>query len=216
MTDALEDHEGPASIGGRTIKNLRFADEIDALARKEEELFKLVNQLDKASTTYGMKISAEKTKSITINTRGISSDIRLGGQNLETVQSFKCLVSVMTDEESKQKILSRIAQTVGALSKLKTMERLERQEHFPQPIRMMSSLVISIFLCETWTLTAELKGKTQVAEMRCFRRLLSISFKDHVTNEEVRNTIRHAIGPYEDLIITVRKRKMRWYGHITR
>ena len=52
--------------------------------------------------------------------------------------------------------------------------------------------------------------------MRCFRRLLGISYRDHVTNEEVRNTIRHAIGPYEDLITTVRKRKLRWYGHITR
>ena len=49
-TDALEDHEGSVSIGGRTIKNLRFADDIDALAAKEE-LVRLVNHLDKASTT---------------------------------------------------------------------------------------------------------------------------------------------------------------------
>ena len=61
------------------------------LARKEEELFKLVNQLEKASTTYAMEISAEKNKMMTNNTREISSDIRIGGQNLETVQSFKCL-----------------------------------------------------------------------------------------------------------------------------
>ena len=50
--------------------------------------------------------------------------------------------------------------------------------------------------------------------MRCFRRLLGISYRDHVTNEEVRKTIRHAIGPYEDLITTVGK--LRWYGYITR
>ena len=91
MTDALEDHEGSVSIGGRTITNLRFADGNDALARKEEELFKLLNQLEKASTTYAMEISAEKTKLMTNNTRGISSDIRIGGQNLENVQSFKYL-----------------------------------------------------------------------------------------------------------------------------
>ena len=35
-------------------------------------------------------------------------------------------------------------------------------------------------------------------------------------NEEVRNRIRQAIGPYEDLLTTVKKRKLRWYGHITR
>ena len=101
MTDALEDHEGSVSIGGRTITNLRFADDIDALAGKEEELIKLFNQLDTASTTYGVEISAEKTKLMTNNTRGIGSDIRIGGQNLETVQSFKYLGSVMKDQYTK-------------------------------------------------------------------------------------------------------------------
>ena len=37
MTDALEDHEGTVSIGGRTITNLRLADDIDGLAGEEEE-----------------------------------------------------------------------------------------------------------------------------------------------------------------------------------
>ena len=43
MTDALEDHEGTVSIGGRTITSLRFADDIDGLAGEEEELAKLVS-----------------------------------------------------------------------------------------------------------------------------------------------------------------------------
>ena len=51
MTDALEDHEGTVSIGGRTITNFRFNDDIDGLAGKEEELAKLVERLDKVSTT---------------------------------------------------------------------------------------------------------------------------------------------------------------------
>ena len=59
MTDALEDHEGTGSIGGRTIPNLRFADDIDGLAGEEDELAKLVERLDKASTAYGIVISAE-------------------------------------------------------------------------------------------------------------------------------------------------------------
>ena len=112
MTDALEDHEGSVSIGGRTITNLRFVDDIDALAGKEEELVKLVNNLDKASTTYGIEISAEKTKLMTNNIKGICSDLRIGSQKLANVQSFKYLGSVVTDEGSKQEILSRIAQTV--------------------------------------------------------------------------------------------------------
>ena len=65
MTDATEDHEGTVSIGGRAITNLRFADDIGGLAGEEEEFAKLVERLDKASTTYGMEISAEKTKLMT-------------------------------------------------------------------------------------------------------------------------------------------------------
>ena len=59
MTDASEDHEGTVSIGGRTITNFRSADDIDGLAGEEEELANSVERLDKASTTYGMEISAE-------------------------------------------------------------------------------------------------------------------------------------------------------------
>ena len=53
-------------------------------------------------------------------------------------------------------------------------------------------------------------------EMRCFRKILRISYKDHVTNEAVRNKIKQAIGPYDDLLTTVKKRKLKWYGHVSR
>ena len=65
MTDALEYHEGTVSIGGRTITNFHFADDIDGSAGEEEELAKFVERLEKASTAYGMEISAEKTKLMT-------------------------------------------------------------------------------------------------------------------------------------------------------
>ena len=54
MTDSLEDHKGTVSIGGRTITNFRFADDIDGLAG-EEELAKLVERFDKACTAYSME-----------------------------------------------------------------------------------------------------------------------------------------------------------------
>ena len=109
MTDAWEDHEGTVSIGGRTITNLRFADDIDGLAGEEEELANLGERLDKASTAYSMEISAEKTKLITNNTSGINTEIKVNGQKLETVTSFKYLGSVITVEGSKPDLLSRMA-----------------------------------------------------------------------------------------------------------
>ena len=61
VTGVLEDHEGSASIGGRTITNLCFADDIDGLGG-EEELTELAERLDTASTAYRVEVSAEKTK----------------------------------------------------------------------------------------------------------------------------------------------------------
>ena len=59
MSDALDVHVGKVSIGRRTITNLRFADDIDALAEEEQGLEALVESLDKTCTRYKMEISAE-------------------------------------------------------------------------------------------------------------------------------------------------------------
>ena len=71
------------------MDNLRFADDIDGLAGEEEELAKLVECLDKASTAYGMEISAEKTRLMTDYISGINTEIKVNGQKLETGTSLK-------------------------------------------------------------------------------------------------------------------------------
>ena len=53
-------------------------------------------------------------------------------------------------------------------------------------------------------------------EMRCYRKITRISYKDRVTNEEVRAKIQQAIGPHEDLLTIVKRRKLQWYGHVSR
>ena len=53
-------------------------------------------------------------------------------------------------------------------------------------------------------------------EMRCYCKILHISYKDHVTNEEVCAKIQQAIGPHEDLLRIVKRRKLQWYGHVSR
>ena len=216
MTDTLEDHEGTVSIGGRTITNLRFADDIDGLAG-EEELANLVEHLDKASTAYGMEISVEKTKLMSNNTSGINTEIKVNGQKLETVTSFKYLGSVTTDEGSKPELLCRIAQATAALTRLKPIW-IDNSISLSSKVRLMRSLVTSIFLyaCESWTLTAELHRRIKVMKMRCYHTILHISCKDHVANEEVRAKIQQAIGPHEDRLTIVKRRKLQWYGHVSR
>ena len=81
----------------------------------------------------------------------------------------------------------------------------------------MRSLVRSIFLhaCESWTLTSELQRRIHAMEMRCYRKILRISYKDHVTIEEMRAKIQQAIGLHEDLTM-VKRRKLQWYDHVSR
>ena len=82
----------------------------------------------------------------------------------------------------------------------------------------MRSLAISIFFyaCETWTITADIERRIQVLEMRRLRKLLGIWYRDHTTNEEVKARTGNAIGPYEDLLNSVKRLKLKWYGHVTR
>ena len=141
-----------------------------------------------------MEISAEKTKLMTNNTSGINTEIKVNGQRLETVTSFSYLGSVITDEGSKPEILSRIAQATAALTRLKPVWN-DRSIFLSSKIPLMRSLVTSILLCacEPWTLTAELRRRIRAVEMRCYGKILHISYKDHGTNEEVRAKIQQAI-----------------------
>ena len=59
---------------------------------------------------------------------------------------------------------------------------LDWQEYFSQLQDTTDALpTTSIFLyaCESWTLTAELQRRIQAMEMRCYRKILHISYKDH-------------------------------------
>ena len=53
-------------------------------------------------------------------------------------------------------------------------------------------------------------------EMKCYCKILHISYKDHVISEEVHAKIQQAIGPHEELLTIIKRRKLQWYGHISR
>ena len=77
-------------------------------------------------------------------------------------------------------------------------------------------LCMHIWDCELWTLTAQLQGRIQAMEIRCYRKILCISYKDHVINEEVHAKIQQAIGPHEDFLTIVKRCKLQWYDHVAR
>ena len=126
-----------------------------------------------------MQISTEKTKLMTNNTNSIRTDITIDNKKLETVRSCKYLgtIDLVSDEGSKPEVLSRIAQT-AAVTKLKVIWN-DKNIAISSKIRRMRSLAISIFFyaCETWTITADIERRIQALELRCFRKLLGISYR---------------------------------------
>ena len=106
------------------------------------------------------------------------------------MENFKYPGAVISNDGSKPEILSRIAQTTAALSRLKIIWR-DKNISLASKVKLRRTLILSPFFhaCESWTLTAEIERRIQALEMRCYRRLLNISYNDHVTNEEVQNRI---------------------------
>ena len=154
---------------------------------------------------------------MTNNPNGFQREIKIKGQRPEEVENFKYLGPIISNEESNPDIVFRIAQTTAALSRLKLIWR-DRNISLASKVKLMRTIILSTFLyvCESWTLTAQIERRIQALEMKCYRRLLNISYKDHVTNEEVHNRSQNAIGVHDDLLTMVKKRKLRWYGYISR
>ena len=109
------------------------------------------------------------------------------------------------------------AQATAALTKLKPIWR-DNNLSLGSKVKLMRSLIISIFMyaCESLTLIAELEKRTRAFEKRCYRRLLYISYKDHVAERQVRRKIQAALGEYFELLTLVKKRKLKWFGHVSK
>ena len=152
---------------------------------------KLGEHLDKASATYSMEISTEKTKLMANNTSGIDKDGSLRQSQASSTWAQLYLMRVPSlrtlQDSTDNSSIDRDETTLNDMSILLSSK-----------IQLMYSLVTSTFLyaCESWTLTAELHRRIQAMEMRCYCRMLRISYKDHVTNEEIRAKIQQAIGPH--------------------
>ena len=153
-----------------------------------------------------MEISAEKTKLMTNSANGIQRETKVKGHSSTMEQLFQMMAPNQ-----------RIAQATAAFTKVKPICR-DNNISLGSKVKLMCFFAVSIFLngCESWTLTAELEKRMQAFEMRCYRRLLNISYKDHATNEEVRRKIQAAIGEYDELLTLIKKWKLRWYGHVSR
>ena len=108
-------------------------------------------------------------------------EIKVDGSTLDTVSNFQYLGSILNEDvTSTSEIKRRLAIATGQLAKLNKIWN-SKNIATGTKIRLMHSLVTSIALygCETWTYNTYIEKRIEAFEMRCFRRLLGITWREH-------------------------------------
>ncbi|KAG1683689.1 putative uncharacterized transposon-derived protein F52C9.6 [Nymphon striatum] len=167
-----------------------------------------------------MEISGEKSKIMEMNTPKDDDklDVTIGNVNLQNVEKFKYSGAIISaDSTCEIEVKTRIAMATQSLSKLNRIWK-DKDICLKSKIKIMRAIVMAIALygCETLTLTKILEKRIEAFEMRCYRRLMKISYTEHRTNDSVRQQIFSIAGKLEPLLEIVRKIKLKWFGHVTR
>ena len=100
MQDPLQDHHTSASISGRPICNLQFADNINLMDSSNDDLQDLTNRFIYRTTAYGMDVNTENSKIMANSTNNISADISMNSQKVEEVTSFKYLGATLCKDST--------------------------------------------------------------------------------------------------------------------
>ncbi|XP_072933758.1 uncharacterized protein [Epargyreus clarus] len=214
ITKALHNHDCGVKINGRNINNLRYADDTVLIASTAADLQQMVDSLEVYSSEAGLKMNVKKTKFMVIsNTSHSTTRITVSGQNLERVQKYKYLGTWLNEDwNSDLEIKTRIE---IARSAFNTMRKVlcSRSINIKLRTRLLHCYIWPIILygCEAWTIKEDLRKRIEAFEMWTYRRLLSISWTQKVTNVK----ILERVGQKRALMLTVKQRKVS-LGHVLR
>lgn len=198
---------------GRQLADLDFADDIALLGSTQRSLCELTTTLEHEAAKAGLRISASKSKILRVGYARANAPVQVGQQILEEVDQFTYLGSVMTaDGGSDEDITCRLGKAAAVMCRLRPIW-ISRTIALPTKIRLFNSIVIptAIYACETWRSTAGSDRRLNVFQQRCLRRILQISYRDHVSNEDVYR--RTSTRPLADIVA---ERRFRFAGHVLR
>jgi len=215
LGEALEAYEGGALVNGQRVSDLRFADDIDLMGETESDAQDILEATHQNSKKYGLEISREKTKVMLVAKEDRDVTINIDNHKLEQVSHFKYLGTEITQQNtSSMDIRCRTAQALAAANNLRVIWQNMRIS-LKTKLRLLDCLVIPIALygCETWTLNVSDTKKLQAFGMKCLRKLLNISWHEHISNKEV---AARASRTEEYIVNKVQHRQHTWLGHVLR
>lgn len=212
MRKALWGFTGGFRIGGRTISNLRYADDIVLLTTSPAELQELVNRVENVAAEYNMRINAAKTKVMSNTEESLRIKVTTG--ELEQVDSFVYLGSrVGKDADCSGEVKSRLAMGMVVMVKLTQLWK-NKSISTGTKLRLMKAMAwpVATYGCEAWTIKKEEEKRIQAFENKCIRKLLRISWTEMMTTERVYKLA----GTTNVLLGHIKSRKLRYFGHVMR
>ena len=203
-------------VGGYNLNNVRYADDAVLIAGSESELQELLNTVVDASLHRGLSINIKKTLCMVISKSKITPTchIHINNETIKQVEKFKYFGSTITsDGRNDAEIKIRIGMAKDAFQK---MEKVIKNKNITietrNRIQQCDVIPILTYGSECWTISPNMERKLEAREMWFHRRMLHISRKDHVTNDEVLRRGRTE----RKLMNRIRAGQMSFLGHIMR
>src|SRR5258706_81762 len=201
MRRATDDSKcGIAWTNEGTLTDLDFADDIALLDETWTGMKKLTSKVEEVAEAIGLHINAQKTKLLTVGRWDSTETILVGGKPVEQVEEFCYLGSVITSDSSCDKeIRTRIGKANTTFGRLNNIWK-DKKLNIKIKSRLYETLVLSIvqYDSETWPMTVANMKKLEAAHHKWQRRILGITWKDWVTNDDVRR--RSGMGKLEDIL----------------
>ena len=169
------------------LTDLDFADDIALLANTKECLQKMTTKLEAAASNVGLRINSEKTKLMQLGNANRSTGITVGWQSIEAVKQFTYLGSVLSnDGNTEADVNCRIGKTSAVFQRLRQVWSTTTINSKAK-IRLYNTIILrtAIYASEPWKITTRIAGKLNVFHQRCLRRILGITYLDHITNDEI-------------------------------
>ena len=143
-------------------------------------------------------------------------DINLDGTPLEQVNRFKYLgVTLTPSNDSTSEIKSRLLLASTALGKLQKVWS-DKDVTLSTKLRLVNALIYPVLLygSEIWTIKKNDMKKLEAFEMRCYRKILNINWKDKIRNEEVLSRISSCNLKPRRILSRLTISQLTWFGHL--
>jgi hypothetical protein len=216
MRNALEGLNGVHSWNGDMgITDLDYADDIAVMADCPVQLQTMLSRIIEYGARVGLVINAAKTKVLVSDAP--PPVITANGAPLEVVDSFRylgCLIS--SNGDCSPEIRSRIGRAWDAFECLKKEVWCSRVLSMRVKLLVYDCVVRNVLLygCETWPEKVADFARLEAFQMKCYRRILGINFRQRVPNVEVLRRVNRSAAPTIEAII--QQRRLRWFGHVLR